>query len=105
MIESKIRHLVMKLEVVENLDLAHPFIKGFERKDICKNDQESANCSHGEFPVRAEGEQVPDGKEVYSAIFYVGLGVKSATGITLCMIIKAQKQDENSIFPPLLLNL
>ena len=31
LVESRIRHLVTKLERVENLVLAHPYIKGFEK--------------------------------------------------------------------------
>ena len=35
MVESRLRQLVMKLEVVENLALAHPFVKSFDKKTLC----------------------------------------------------------------------
>lgn len=49
LVESKLRQLVMKLEVIENIDRAHPFIKGVEKVNWCIGDAEKLRASHG-FP-------------------------------------------------------
>ncbi|RHZ75399.1 hypothetical protein Glove_214g13 [Diversispora epigaea] len=41
MVESRIRHLISKLETVENLNLAHPFVKGFDKVYYCTSEQEA----------------------------------------------------------------
>lgn len=49
MVESRLRQLVMKLELVENLSLAHPFIKGFDKVTQCYSEQEAIDAAHGIF--------------------------------------------------------
>ena len=40
MVESKLRLLVQKLELVEGIDLAHPYVKTFEDGFLCKDSEE-----------------------------------------------------------------
>ncbi|RUS19678.1 Poly(A) polymerase central domain-containing protein [Jimgerdemannia flammicorona] len=94
MVESRIRQLVMKLEGVPNLILAHPFIKGFEKVYQCSTDQEALDVAHGVYnPVATvpsevthrEGSVEVDGLElvnrtVYSTTFYIGLLIEPRGG-------------------------
>lgn len=81
-VESRVRQLVMKLEFVESLALAHPFIKGFEQVSYCMNDEEVRSVAQGEISEavakRKKGDI--DGHEgasaVYSTTFYIGLVVE-----------------------------
>ncbi|KAI0774546.1 polymerase [Fomes fomentarius] len=81
-VESRIRQLVMKLEFVESLALAHPFIKGFEQVSYCLNDEEVRAVAQGEISeaVAKRKKEDLDGKEgastVYSTTFYIGLAVE-----------------------------
>ncbi|KAJ7130989.1 poly-A polymerase [Mycena filopes] len=78
-VESRIRQLVMKLEYVDSLTLAHPFIKGFEQILYCFTDEEVRLVAQGEIPdaVLRRKKEDNDGKEgasvVYSTTFYIGL--------------------------------
>ncbi|OBZ70389.1 Poly(A) polymerase pla1 [Grifola frondosa] len=81
-VESRIRQLVMKLEYVETLTLAHPFIKGFEQVCYCISDEEVRAVAQGEIPeavVKRKKEDI-EGKEstsvVYSTTFYIGLAIE-----------------------------
>ncbi|KAJ6458363.1 Poly(A) polymerase central domain-containing protein [Mycena vitilis] len=49
-VESKMRHLVMKLEFVDHLRLAHPFVKGFERVVRCASEDEARAVLGGAEP-------------------------------------------------------
>ncbi|KAK6891831.1 Poly(A) polymerase PAPa, partial [Candida tropicalis] len=40
MVESKLRLLVQKLELVEGIELAHPYVKTFEDGFLCKDSEE-----------------------------------------------------------------
>ncbi|KAI5957793.1 PAP1 [Candida theae] len=40
MVESKLRLLVQKLEQVEGIELAHPYVKSFDNSFYCKSDEE-----------------------------------------------------------------
>ncbi|PIL37403.1 hypothetical protein GSI_01097 [Ganoderma sinense ZZ0214-1] len=81
-VESRVRQLVMKLEFVESLALAHPFIKGFEQVSYCMDDNEVRSVAQGEISeavARRKKEDI-DGHEgasaVYSTTFYIGLAVE-----------------------------
>eukprot|EP00158_Paraphelidium_tribonemae_P005040 Partr_v1_DN27127_c2_g1_i2_m16194 putative poly(a) polymerase len=50
LVESRLRHLVLKLEFVENLELAHPFMKGFDKVLIAHSEEEAVAFSRGQFP-------------------------------------------------------
>ncbi|KAJ6600283.1 Poly(A) polymerase central domain-containing protein [Mycena vulgaris] len=78
-VESRIRKLVMKLEYVDSLTLAHPFIKGFEQILYCLTDEEVRLVAQGEISdavlkrKKEEIEGKEDGGVVYSTTFYIGL--------------------------------
>ncbi|KZT05564.1 polymerase [Laetiporus sulphureus 93-53] len=80
-VESRIRQLVMKLEYVDSLTLAHPFIKGFEQIHYCLSDEEVRAVAQGEIPeaVAKRKKEEIEGKEgastVYSTTFYIGLAI------------------------------
>ncbi|KAJ7181371.1 Poly(A) polymerase central domain-containing protein [Mycena crocata] len=82
-VESRLRHLIMKLEFVNNLRLAHPFNKGFDRVIRCASDEEAQRVLKGEAPAdpTAEGpEKDPANADaphkVYVTAYFVGLAVK-----------------------------
>lgn len=90
MVESKIRQLVNKLELVEQVERAHPFIKGFDRISICSNVTDKNNAAHGEViaiptPPHTDAETTSSdtmGDEhfpmtLYTTLYYVGLSVRS----------------------------
>ncbi|KAJ7462038.1 poly-A polymerase [Mycena latifolia] len=81
-VESRIRQLVMKLEYVDSLTLAHPFIKGFEQILYCLTDEEVRLVAQGEISdavLKRKKEDI-EGKEgggvVYSTTFYIGLQIE-----------------------------
>lgn len=49
LVESKVRHLVTDLEHDGLINLAHPFIKGFERVHRCKNEEAVDAVIHGDL--------------------------------------------------------
>lgn len=81
-VESRIRQLVMKLEYVEALTLAHPFVKGFDQTLYCLSDDEVRACASGEVPeiVSKRKKEDIEGKEggstVYTTTFYIGLAIE-----------------------------
>ncbi|KAJ3414495.1 polynucleotide adenylyltransferase [Chytridiales sp. JEL 0842] len=87
LVESRLRQLVMKLETVENLSVAHPYIKGIEKVTKCRTDQEGIDAAHGIYPTDdrtastdiegEEGEKADDEyiKTVYTTTFYIGLQI------------------------------
>jgi poly(A) polymerase len=82
-VESRLRQLVMKLEPVDTLTLAHPFVKGFEQVAYCVSDEEVRLVAQGETTEtiakrKAEDIEGMDGaRPVYSTTFYVGLGIEA----------------------------
>lgn len=81
-VESRIRQLVMKLEFVESLTLAHPFVKGFEQSLYCLNEEEVRACASGEVSetvLRRKKDDI-EGKEgastIYTTTFYIGLAIE-----------------------------
>ncbi|KAK4057582.1 polynucleotide adenylyltransferase [Microbotryomycetes sp. JL221] len=86
-VESRVRQLVMKLEYVDTLTLAHPYVKGFDRVNYCVDETEQRAVSIGEVPqavaVRTESDMVEgQGGVVHTTTFYIGLMIerKPATG-------------------------
>ncbi|KAL6309781.1 polymerase [Sparassis latifolia] len=81
-VESRLRQLVMKLEYVDTLALAHPFIKGFEQISYCLTDEEVRAVAQGEISdaVAKRKKEDTEGKEgasaVYSTTFYIGLAIE-----------------------------
>lgn len=80
-VESKLRQLVMKLEYVESLVIAHPFIKGFDQKVYCLTDEEVRAVAEGEISAALSKRKIKDcegkeGRVVYTTTFYIGLAVE-----------------------------
>ncbi|KAJ1911012.1 polynucleotide adenylyltransferase [Tieghemiomyces parasiticus] len=79
MVESRLRQLVMKLELIDHIVLAHPFIKGFDRHVKCRTQQEAEDAKQGIFipgvTPPAEGGEPTDSTQprVYTTSFYIGL--------------------------------
>ncbi|KAF7332615.1 Poly(A) polymerase [Mycena kentingensis (nom. inval.)] len=82
MVESRIRQLVMKLEYVESLILAHPFTRGFEQTFYCISDEEVRQVAQGTISDTVLERKVQGadskytGNLVYSTTFYVGLAIE-----------------------------
>ncbi|KAG8768308.1 polynucleotide adenylyltransferase [Ceratobasidium sp. 428] len=80
-VESRLRQLVMKLEFVDQLEVAHPFVKGFEQKHYCLDDSEVRAVAQGDVsPViekrkEEDMKSVPNVSEVYTTTFYIGMKV------------------------------
>ena len=81
-VESRMRQLVMKLEFVESLILAHPFIKGFDQTSYCLNDEEVRACASGDIPeavAKRKKEDIEDkegASTVCTTTFYIGLAIE-----------------------------
>jgi hypothetical protein len=81
-VESKIRQLVMKLEYVDTIVVAHPFVKGFEDICYCVSADELRVVSEGSISpaVRARTKADTEGVEgactVYSTNFFIGLAIE-----------------------------
>lgn len=84
--ESRLRQLVMKLEYVEALTLAHPFVKGFEQTLHCIDENEVRAAAQGDITdtVKKRTKEEIEGKEgastVYSTTFYIGLAIEPKPG-------------------------
>ncbi|KAI9675689.1 MAG: polynucleotide adenylyltransferase [Caeruleum heppii] len=49
LVESKVRLLITSLESIENIELAHPYIKGFDRKHQCRTEDEVDKIINGDL--------------------------------------------------------
>jgi poly(A) polymerase len=96
-VESKLRHLVGKLEQIESIKLAHPFNKGFDKEHQCKTEEDSEGVAHGEYQVSgtqngvitketdlrkeengSDDSNTPEAPyKVYTTTFYIGLEIDS----------------------------
>lgn len=72
----------MKLEYIEALTLAHPFIQGFDQVLYCLTEQELRAAAQGEVSealAKRKKEDI-DGKEgsrvIYTTTFYIGLAIE-----------------------------
>lgn len=77
----------MKLEFVDTLVMAHPYIKGFDRTNYCISEDEQRAVSVGETPVevglRTEEDLVEgSGGTVWSTTFYIGLMIERKPGMS-----------------------
>ncbi|KAG1877547.1 Poly(A) polymerase [Suillus subluteus] len=78
-VESRIRQLVMKLEYVDSLILAHPFIKGFDQVSHCITEEEVRQVAQGQISdviakrTKADIEGLDGSSTVHSTTFYIGL--------------------------------
>jgi poly(A) polymerase len=77
----------MKLEYVESLILAHPFVKGFDQVSYCLNEEEVKIVAQGETSdvIANRKKEDIEGKEgagpVYATTFYIGLAIEPRPGI------------------------
>lgn len=84
--ESRIRQLVMKLELVDTIDIAHPFVKGFDRTYHCASGEEVHSVARGEVPeiVGKRKKEDTEGQEgggtVYATSFFIGLEIQPKKG-------------------------
>ncbi|KAJ3364164.1 polynucleotide adenylyltransferase [Allomyces javanicus] len=86
MVESKLRQLVLRLEVVEGIELAHPYMKGVDRNFVVTSDNEATGIRSGTWPARgadsddavAAAEAAPDQRVLFTTSFYIGLLIKPA---------------------------
>lgn len=100
LVESRLRQLVSKLELVDLLQIAHPYIKGIEKVHYCFPGKESWDAAHGNFSIAdrtftvdsstSEQDHIrsisflsPEEKEslrpIYTTTFYIGLKVEPIT--------------------------
>ncbi|RKO87181.1 Poly(A) polymerase central domain-containing protein, partial [Blyttiomyces helicus] len=80
MVESRLRQLIMKLETVENLEIAHPYIEGFDKVTLCANEQEKQDAAQGVNIIREPGAPELDpatALAVHTTTFYIGLQIKA----------------------------
>ncbi|KAF9097930.1 polynucleotide adenylyltransferase [Mortierella sp. AD031] len=78
LVESRIRHLVAKLERIDNLVLAHPYIKGFTKQIRYKTAADKEDAAHGIINAQAQeltegAADSPDVHTMWIATFYIGL--------------------------------
>lgn len=77
----------MKLEYVDTLVLAHPFVKSFDRVNYCLDDAEQHAVCIGEVPAQMEGRTEKDlignegkGGVYWTTTFYIGLQIERKPG-------------------------
>ncbi|MBW0463086.1 hypothetical protein O181_002801 [Austropuccinia psidii MF-1] len=81
-VEARLRQLVLKVEEVETVDLAHPFIKGFDRTSYFITQEEVRAIQVGDIPPNIKGRSLADiqGIEgagaVHTSSFFIGLLVQ-----------------------------
>ena len=54
LVESKVRLLITSLEKVESIELAHPFVKGFDRVHRCRTEDEVEKITNGDLQFQKE---------------------------------------------------
>lgn len=72
-VESKVRMLVQRIETHASIALAHPFVKGYERRHRCNSDEEVAMVREGSLAFLFNGPEEPDVSEIKHEA--VGAGV------------------------------
>ncbi|KAJ7768150.1 Poly(A) polymerase central domain-containing protein [Mycena maculata] len=82
-VQSRMRHLIMKLDAVPNLRLAHPFVKGFDRVVRCASEEEASLVLRGQPPSFPDVEghdsdpaNADAAHKVYLTAFFVRLALK-----------------------------
>jgi poly(A) polymerase len=103
LVEAKLRQLVLKLELIEMINLAHPYIKGIDKIHYCLTEEEVVNASKGVYNqdrsftveegsletnhtdlLKEKGlvteENEKDVVRVFSTTFYIGLEISPKTG-------------------------
>jgi poly(A) polymerase Pap1 len=75
MVESKLRVLVMKLEILPGIESAPPFPYGFE-SSLTGSNLEAASSSNQNQPEGSLLDELSDSKKFYCTSYYIGLEVK-----------------------------
>lgn len=75
----------MKLEYVDTLVLAHPYVKSFDRVNYCLDETEQHAVCIGEVPQQMEGRSEKDliegqGGTYWTTTFYIGLQIERKPG-------------------------
>jgi poly(A) polymerase len=92
-VESRVRQLVMKLEFVDSLQLAHPFIKGFDQVHYAIGEPELNAVAAGDISEAVSKRKAEDiegiegARPVYSTTFYIGLQVEPKPGHNFLVVI------------------
>lgn len=95
LVESKLRQLVMKLELVESITLgksllleyptlflAHPFTKSFELNQAIFTEEEALLARQGTKIVDVDRTGTESVKTIYTTSFYVGIALEDKDPIT-----------------------
>src|SRR4051794_24468161 len=95
----------MKLEVIEDIALAHPFNKGFDKVYFCKTDDDAWKIAHCETDANAVAEPVnlatgetagevkdedKGNVQLYTTTYYIGLELVAGM---LSLVNAADRQD------------
>lgn len=81
----------MKLENVEQVKIAHPYVKGFERVFYCLSTEESSAVMNGllSAEVSARTKESVEGVEgataVWTSFFFIGLLIETNKGAVACI--------------------
>ncbi|KIJ37473.1 hypothetical protein M422DRAFT_33786 [Sphaerobolus stellatus SS14] len=81
-VESRLRQLVMKLELIDTIEIAHPFVKGFDKVYYCISPEELSAVARGEVSdvIEKRPKEEIEGKEgaatVYITSFFIGLEIQ-----------------------------
>ncbi|KAJ1950649.1 polynucleotide adenylyltransferase, partial [Linderina pennispora] len=85
--DARIRHYIMKLEMTDQIVLAHPYIKSFDHSFVATTDEEVRKIRQGVLPetdasngsktsgegkTEAENEEKGSKKKLYTSAFYIG---------------------------------
>lgn len=93
LVESRIRRLVMFLERVDNVVLAHPYIKGFDKVIQYRTAVEKEDAAHGTLKPRSDAQSEPPANAleepgtIYTSTFYIGLCIAHREGESQKLII------------------
>lgn len=80
-VESKLRQLVAKLEVIDTLARVHPFIKGFDRTYYALTDEDQGSIVVGnpsdalQHRTAADVEDSSNVTPIYTTTYYIGLEI------------------------------
>lgn len=80
-VESKLRQLVAKLEIIDTLARVHPFTKGFDRTYYALTDEDQATIVVGNPPEALQQRTAADVKDdqnatpIYTTTYYIGLEI------------------------------
>ena len=80
-VESKLRQLVAKLEIIDTLARVHPFIKGFDRTYYALTDEDQGSIVVGnpsealQHRVAVDVKDNPNVTPIYTTTYYIGLEI------------------------------